>query len=206
MSRVFFTVSSGVDESEVISYNESESPAVSRYHRTGENGETAGSHGFGEDKMKTVHVAAAVICDSLAEKKSIFATARGYGEYRGWWEFPGGKTEEGETSRQALIREIREELNTEITVGDLIETIEYDYPTFHLSMDCFWCEIAEGEPELLEAEEARWLTKTELYSVRWLPADLTLIREIEKSMKEAAGGTTGPERYSRHRQERPRRK
>ena len=133
--------------------------------------------------MKTIKVVAAVICDSIHKKKKIFATARGYGAFKGLWEFPGGKIEEGETSQQALVREIREELETEITVGDLIGTIEYGYPAFHLSMDCFWCEVAEGELKLLEAEEARWLTKEKLYDVKWLPADITIIKEIKKHMK-----------------------
>lgn len=133
--------------------------------------------------MKTVKVVAAVICDSLQKKKKIFATARGYGEFKGQWEFPGGKIEKGETPQQALVREIQEELDTKITVGDLIWTIEYDYPTFHLSMDCFWCEVVEGELKLLEAEDARWLSKETLYSVRWLPADIMLIEKIEQQMK-----------------------
>ena len=133
--------------------------------------------------MKTVRVVAAVICDSIREKKRIFATARGYGEFKGQWEFPGGKIEAGETSQQALIREIQEELDTGITVGDLITTIEYDYPAFHLSMDCFWCEITGGELKLLEAEEARWLTKDTLCDVNWLPADTALVAEIRKHMK-----------------------
>lgn len=132
--------------------------------------------------MKTVKVVAAVICDSLSEEKKIFATARGYGEFKGQWEFPGGKVEAGETQQQALVREIHEELDTEISVGDLIGTIEYDYPTFHLSMDCFWCEVVDGELKLLEAEDAKWLSKEKLYSVQWLPADITLIEKIEQQM------------------------
>lgn len=128
--------------------------------------------------MKTIRVVAAVICDSIKEKKKIFATARGYGEFKGQWEFPGGKIEEGETPQQALKREIEEELDTVIRVGDLIKTIEYDYPQFHLSMDCFWCEIVEGNLILKEAEAAKWLTKDSLYSVNWLPADKELINEI----------------------------
>ena len=132
--------------------------------------------------MKTVKVVAAVICDSLNEKNRIFATARGYGEFKGQWEFPGGKVEVGEILQQALVREIKEELETDIKVGDLIDTIEYDYPTFHLSMDCFWCEVIKGELKLLEAESARWLTKDTLYEVQWLPADITLISKIEKLM------------------------
>ena len=135
------------------------------------------------ENMKTIRVVAAVICDSLHEKKQIFATARGYGEFKGQWEFPGGKIEESETPQQALVREIKEELEAIISVGDLIDTIEYDYPTFHLSMDCFWCEVVEGELKLLEAEEAKWLSKDSLYSVQWLPADLTIINKIEKQMK-----------------------
>lgn len=128
--------------------------------------------------MKTIRVVAAVI----RSEDKIFATARGYGEFKGQWEFPGGKVEAGETPQQALIREIKEELETEIKVGDLIGTIQYDYPTFHLSMDCFWCEVIEGELKLLEAESARWLTKDTLYDVQWLPADRNLIAEIEKQM------------------------
>lgn len=133
--------------------------------------------------MKTVKVVAAVICDSMNNKKRIFATARGYGEFKGQWEFPGGKIEEDETPQQALIREINEELEATIVVGDLIDTIEYDYPSFHLSMECFWCEVVEGELKLLEAEASKWLTKDTLYSVRWLPADITLIEKIKEQMQ-----------------------
>ncbi len=133
--------------------------------------------------MKTVKVVAAIICDDIKEKNKIFATARGYGELKGGWEFPGGKVEPGETSQQALIREIIEELDTEIKVGELIDTVEYDYPTFHLSMDCFWAEVKEGHLELKEAEAAKWLTKDQLDSVTWLPADILLIDQIRKCMK-----------------------
>lgn len=133
--------------------------------------------------MKTIKVVAAIICDDMKEKNKIFATARGYGELKGGWEFPGGKVELGETSQQALIREIIEELDTEIKVGELIDTVEYDYPTFHLSMDCFWAEVKAGHLELKEAEAAKWLTKNQLDSVTWLPADILLIDQIRKCMK-----------------------
>ena len=132
--------------------------------------------------MKTVRVVAAVICDSINEKKQIFATARGYGEFKGQWEFPGGKIEEGEAPQQALVREIKEELDADIKVGELIDTIEYDYPTFHLSMDCFWCEVISGELVLKEAEAAKWLTKDTLDTVQWLPADITLIDKIIRKL------------------------
>ena len=128
--------------------------------------------------MKTIRVVAAVI----RSENKIFATARGYGAFKGQWEFPGGKIEAGETPEEALAREIKEELETEIKVGSLIHTIEYDYPTFHLSMDCFWCEIVKGDLVLKEAEDARWLTKDQLYDVKWLPAYITLIDIIEKCM------------------------
>ena len=133
--------------------------------------------------MKTIKVVAAIICDDMKEKNKIFATARGYGELKGGWEFPGGKVESGETPQQALIREIIEELDTEIKVGELIDTVEYDYPTFHLSMDCFWAEVKAGHLELKEAEAAKWLTKDQLDSVIWLPADILLIDQIRKCMK-----------------------
>lgn len=132
--------------------------------------------------MKTVKVVAAVICDSFENTSKIFATARGYGEFKGQWEFPGGKVETGETPQQALKREIQEELDVKIEIGELIDTIEYDYPTFHLSMDCFWCVVIDGEIILKEAEAARWLSKDELYNVDWLPADVALIEKIESVM------------------------
>ena len=128
--------------------------------------------------MKTIRVVAAVI----RREDKIFATARGYGEFKGQWEFPGGKIEAGETPEKALAREIKEELETEIKVGSLIRTIEYDYPTFHLLMDCFWCEVVSGDLVLKEAEDARWLTKDQLYDVKWLPADLTLIDIISREI------------------------
>ena len=134
--------------------------------------------------MKTIKVAAAIICNDMERKNRIFATARGYGDLKGGWEFPGGKVEPGETPQQALKREIMEELSTEIKVGELIDTIEYDYPTFHLSMDCFWAEVISGQLELKEAEAAKWLTKDQLESVAWLPADITLIDKIRQYMNE----------------------
>lgn len=132
--------------------------------------------------MKTIRVVAAVICDSMQEKRKIYATARGYGDYKGQWEFPGGKIEPGETPQQALKREIEEELDTEIAVEDLIGTIEYDYPAFHLSMDCFWCTIVKGDLVLKEHEAAKWLTKEQLNEVAWLPADITLVENIRKAL------------------------
>lgn len=129
--------------------------------------------------MKTIRVVAAVI-KAVNEKNEpiVFATQRGYGEFKDGWEFPGGKIEEGESPQQALKREIAEELAAEIEVFDLIDTIEYDYPTFHLSMDCFWCEVVAGELILKEAEAVRWLTREELDLVEWLPADVALIDTI----------------------------
>lgn len=130
--------------------------------------------------MKTIRVVAAVIVDNITAPARIFATARGYGEFKGMWEFPGGKLENNETSRQALFREIKEELNTEISIGNLITTVEYDYPNFHLSMDCFWAEVEKGKLELNEALEARWLTKDMLNSVEWLPADIMVVEKIKQ--------------------------
>lgn len=133
--------------------------------------------------MKIVRVVAAVI-KAINENGEpiIFATQRGYGDFKGGWEFPGGKIEEGETPQEALKREIQEELDTEIEVGELIDTVEYDYPTFHLSMDCFWCEIVKGDLVLKEHEAARWLKKDELGSVDWLPADVTLVEAVYSAM------------------------
>ena len=125
--------------------------------------------------MKTVRVVAAVIRDN----NRIFATQRGYGDLKGGWEFPGGKIEKGETPQEALKREIMEELDTEIKVGELLEIIEYDYPTFHLSIDCFWAEIVSGDLILKEHEAAKWLAMESLDSVDWLPADVRLIETIK---------------------------
>lgn len=133
--------------------------------------------------MKTIRVVAAIIKAVNKENEPIiFATQRGYGEFKGGWEFPGGKIEEGETPQEALKREIVEELSTEIAVGELIDTIEYDYPTFHLSMDCFFAEIVSGDLVLKEHEAAKWLTKEELDSLEWLPADVTLIDKIKNAI------------------------
>ncbi len=132
--------------------------------------------------LKYVRVVAAVIKERKDGVERIFATERGYGGFKGWWEFPGGKIERGETPEEALKREIREELTAEIVVGDLIHTIEYDYDTFHLSMDCFWAEVTGGELILKEAEAAGWLTKEELDSVKWLPADLGLVKMIGEKL------------------------
>ena len=133
---------------------------------------------------KYVRVVAAIIVDKKPEDGSsiIFATQRGYGEYKDGWEFPGGKIEKGETPKQALAREIMEELDTEIKVGELIDTIEYDYPKFHLSMDCFWCKLKKGDLILKEHEAARWLDKDSIDSVNWLPADITILQKIKEGL------------------------
>ncbi len=133
--------------------------------------------------MKTIKVVAAVICDSLENKQQVYATERGYGEFEGGWEFPGGKVEPGESNDIALIREIQEELDVDIIVGDLITTVEYDYPTFHLSMDCYWAEVKSGELTLKEAKAAKWLTKDQLDSVDWLPADIELVDIVRRNLK-----------------------
>ncbi|MBS6676715.1 MAG: 8-oxo-dGTP diphosphatase MutT [Clostridiales bacterium] len=130
--------------------------------------------------MKTIKVAAAII----VHDNKIFATQRGYGEFKDGWEFPGGKIEEGETPQEALVREIKEELDTEIEVKEFLETVEYDYPEFHLSMDCFFCTIKSGELVLKEHEAAKWLTVETLDSVDWLPADEALVQGMKKYMKE----------------------
>jgi len=129
-------------------------------------------------ERKTIRVVAAIIRDG----ERIFATQRGHGDFKGGWEFPGGKIEPGETPQEAIAREVREELNTEIAVGDRVDTIEYDYPTFHLSMECFWATVVSGELVLTEHTDAKWLTKEELGSVEWLPADIGLIEKLKEEM------------------------
>lgn len=130
--------------------------------------------------MKTVRVVAAIII----ENGKVFATQRGYGEFKDGWEFPGGKIEPGETPEEAIVREIKEELDTEVEVIELLDTVEYDYPNFHLSMGCFICKIKSGDLVLKEHEAAKWLTKDTLGSFEWLPADMGLVGEIEKYLKE----------------------
>ena len=125
--------------------------------------------------MKTIKVGAAII----RKDKSVFATQRGYGDYKDWWEFPGGKVEPGETPEEALVREIREELDTDIAVENYLTTVEHDYPEFHLSMDCYWCRVESGKLTLLEHEAARWLRLGDLRQINWLPADVKVVEAIE---------------------------
>ena len=134
--------------------------------------------------MKTIRVVAAVIkAKNEQNKPIIFATQRGYGDYKDWWEFPGGKIESGETPEEALVREIREELAAGITVERFLTTVEYDYPEFHLSMDCFWCSLSEGHFTLLEHEAAKWLPLDDLRQVNWLPADVLVIEAIHQELQ-----------------------
>lgn len=130
--------------------------------------------------MKRIEVVAAIIADN----DRIFATQRGYGEFKDGWEFPGGKLEPGETPEEALVREIREELATDIEVGELLTTVEYDYPTWHLTMHCFMCKVLSGDLVLLEHEAAKWLTKEELHSVDWLPADEGIIELLSADLSD----------------------
>ena len=132
-----------------------------------------------ENQKKNIHVVAAII----RRDDEVFATQRGYGNYKEWWELPGGKIEAGETPKQALAREILEELAADISVEDFLTTVEYDYPEFHLSMACYWCSVKEGHLTLLEHEAARWLPLENLRQVNWLPADVLVIEEIEKTIK-----------------------
>ena len=133
--------------------------------------------------MKTVNVVAAIICDDYANKQKVFATQRGYGEYKDGWEFPGGKIEEGETPEDALVREIKEELATDIAVHELIRIIDYDYESFHLHMHCFWATVKSGELSLLEHEAAKWVTKDNIDDLDWLPADEELVKDIKQNLK-----------------------
>lgn len=126
--------------------------------------------------MKSIEVVAAVI----RKDGRIFTTQRGYGEFKDWWEFPGGKMEAGETPQKALVREIKEELDADISVGDLIRTVDFDYPTFHLTMHCYWCELSSDALHLNEHEAAAWLLTSELDSVQWLPADKDILEDIRK--------------------------
>ena len=127
--------------------------------------------------MRQIEVVAAII----VKDHKVFATQRGYGEWKDFWEFPGGKIDAGETPEEALCREIKEELDTEIAVGELFTTIDYDYPTFHITMHCYLCTIENGSLTLLEHEAAKWLSLDQLYSITWLPADLLVIAELQKS-------------------------
>ena len=130
--------------------------------------------------MKSIEVVAAIIRDG----DRVFATQRGYGPWKDWWEFPGGKMEEGETEQEALVREIKEELSADIRVGKLLDTVEWDYPEFHLTMHCFMCTLSHDAMHLNEHEAAKWLNMTTLHSVKWLPADEALLPMIEKELNE----------------------
>ena len=132
--------------------------------------------------MKTIKVVAAAICDSFENPKKILATEKGYGNYQGKWEFPGGKIEPGESPEKALIREIQEELDIRVKIGPKLGKIEYDYPEFHVEMTCFFCQISQGEIFLKEASDAQWLGKDELFTVDWLPSDRSLIKRLEELM------------------------
>ncbi len=139
--------------------------------------------------MKQIHVVAAVIVRKIRHSEldsestnQVFATQRGYGEFKDWWEFPGGKIEQGETEEDALKREIREELATEISVDEKLGTVEYDYPTFHLTMECFLCGVVSGKLTLLEHENAKWLSAIDLKSVKWLPADEEILDKVAKNL------------------------
>lgn len=139
--------------------------------------------------MKQIHVVAAVIVRTVVEPventtKQVFATQRGYGEFKDWWEFPGGKIEQGETEEEALKREIREELATEISVGEKLGTVEYDYPTFHLTMECFLCGVVSGKLTLLEHENAKWLSASELATLNWLPADKEILNKVAEKLRD----------------------
>ena len=138
--------------------------------------------------MKQIEVVAAIIHD---DQGRIFTTQRGYGEWKDWWEFPGGKIEAGETPEEALKREIREELSTGISVDEYLCTVEYDYPKFHLTMHCYICSLLTEALHLNEHEAAKWLTKNKLENVRWLPADLKVIQELKCLKENANDGSRG---------------
>ena len=135
---------------------------------------------MGTEEVKQIEVVAAIIHD---DEGRIFATQRGYGDFKDWWEFPGGKIEPGETPEEALIREIREELSTEISVDEFLCTVDYDYPKFHLTMHCFFCSLVSEALHLNEHEAARWLEQDELSGVQWLPADILVVKEIKRHIK-----------------------
>lgn len=128
--------------------------------------------------MKNIHVSAAIIM----KNNKIFVTQRGYGEFKDWWEFPGGKIEEGETPEECLKREIKEELKADINIDKYLCTVEYDYPNFHLKMECFICSLIDGHLELVEAEDAKFITKDQLDNIDFLPADLLVVKELKKSI------------------------